>query len=103
MKQFVVLLVIIFGVQLSHAQVTDEPTQGGKPTVPVTRIITNRKDTLGFQHRDDRKDSISISYKYLDSVRNITLDSSINDFDHFFYMKKVDNKSFLFNSAGKEQ
>lgn len=43
-----------------------------------------RKDTIGFEHRDDRKDSISISYKYLDSVRSILFDSSINDFDKYF-------------------
>ena len=43
-----------------------------------------RKDSIGFEHRDDRKDSISITYKYLDSVKNNTLDSSINDFDRYF-------------------
>ncbi len=43
-----------------------------------------RKDSIGFEHRDDRKDSISITYKFLDSVKNNTLDSSINDFDRYF-------------------
>ncbi len=50
---------------------------GQKPTGP-------RKDTLGFEHRDDAKDSISISYRYLDSVKRNTIDSSINDFDRYF-------------------
>ena len=85
MKQLVALLVIIFCVQFSYAQIVEDPsTTGGKPTIPVTRIITGRKDTLGFQHRDDRKDSIAVSYKFLDSVRSIPIDSSINDFDKFF-------------------
>lgn len=39
---------------------------------------------LGFEHRDDRKDSISISYRNLDSVRNTPLDFSINDFDRYY-------------------
>ncbi|HNN70386.1 MAG TPA: hypothetical protein PKG89_04055, partial [Ferruginibacter sp.] len=33
---------------------------------------------------DDRKDSISITFKYLDSIRSNTFDSSINDFDKYF-------------------
>lgn len=87
MKQFVAVLVIIFSAQLSYAQVSDEPTIGNKPVVgnSGTRIISsNRKDTLGFQHRDDRKDSITISYRFIDSIRNTSLDSSINDFDKYF-------------------
>ncbi len=85
MKQFIALLAVIFCVQLSYAQVVDDPTQTGiNPNFPVTRIITGKKDTLGFQHRDDRKDSISVFYKYLDSVRSNTFDSSINDFDKYF-------------------
>ncbi len=40
--------------------------------------------TIGFKHRDDLADSITISYRYLDSLRSIRLDSSINDFNKFF-------------------
>ncbi|MEO5782355.1 MAG: putative porin, partial [Ginsengibacter sp.] len=40
--------------------------------------------TIGFKHRDDLADSINISYRYLDSLRIIRLDSSINDFNNFF-------------------
>jgi len=43
-----------------------------------------RKDTIGFEHRNDLKDSINISYKYLDSTRKKTMDSTINDFDNYF-------------------
>ncbi len=39
---------------------------------------------LGFEHRDDLKDSITISFKYLDSIRNIRLDTNLNDFYRFF-------------------
>lgn len=43
-----------------------------------------RKDSLGFEHRDNLKDSITISYRYLDSSRRNTLDSSVNDFDNYY-------------------
>ena len=42
------------------------------------------KDTIGFEHRDDAKDSITISYKFLDSIRSLKFDTSINDFYKYF-------------------
>lgn len=42
------------------------------------------KDTLGFEHRDDSKDSVSISFVLLDSISRHHLDSSIDDFDHYY-------------------
>lgn len=44
----------------------------------------NKLDTLGFEHRDDLRDSITLTYRFLDSTRRNTLDSSINDFDRYF-------------------
>ena len=46
----------------------------------------NKSDSmgLGFEHRDDLKDSITISYKFLDSIRSIRLDTNINDFYKYF-------------------
>ena len=41
-------------------------------------------DTLGFKHRDDLADSITISYRYLDSLRSNRIDSSVNDFSRYF-------------------
>jgi hypothetical protein len=54
--------------------------------VPGFKGITSQgsKDTIGFEHRNDLKDSISISYKYLDSTNRRTIDSSVNDFDKYF-------------------
>lgn len=43
-----------------------------------------KKDSIGFEHRNDAKDSISISFRYLDSIRGIRLDTSINDFYKYF-------------------
>ena len=39
---------------------------------------------LGFEHRDDLKDTITISFKYLDSIRNIRIDTNLNDFYKYF-------------------
>jgi hypothetical protein len=44
----------------------------------------NKLDTLGFERRDDLADSITISFRYMDSVRRNPLDSSINDFDKYY-------------------
>ncbi len=41
-------------------------------------------DTLGFKHRDDLADSITISFRYLDSLKSQTVDSSLDDFDEYY-------------------
>ncbi len=48
------------------------------------RKNNNKLDTLGFEHRNDLADSISISFRYLDSVRRYPIDSSVNDFDKYY-------------------
>ena len=44
----------------------------------------NKLDTLGFERRDDLADSISLSYRFMDSLRRYALDSSVNDFDKYY-------------------
>src|SRR6476469_8370363 len=44
----------------------------------------SKTDSLGFQHRDDLADSITISYKLLDSLKSDRLDSTLHDFGAFF-------------------
>jgi hypothetical protein len=39
---------------------------------------------LGFEHRDDLKDTITVTFKYLDSIRNIRIDTNLNDFYKYF-------------------
>ncbi|MFM2358834.1 MAG: hypothetical protein RLY16_827 [Bacteroidota bacterium] len=41
-------------------------------------------DSIHFEHRDDAKDSITISFKWFDSLRSVTLDNSIADFYKYF-------------------
>lgn len=51
-----------------------------------TKKEANRatKDSLGFQHRAPLADSITISFRYLDSLRSSRMDSSLNDFNKYF-------------------
>ncbi len=39
---------------------------------------------LGFEHRDDAKDAVAVTYRFIDSTNRYNLDSSINDFDKYF-------------------
>ena len=84
MKQIIALIVLVFCFQFAHAQQPDVINQIGGRIKNIGGAVSGGKDTIGFEHRDDRKDSISIMYKYLDSIRSIPLDSSINDFDKYF-------------------
>ena len=87
MKYFVILLISVFIMQAAVAQLPkmNLPKVGGKTGQNKSDTSKSDKDNaLGFEHRDDKKDSITISYKFLDSVRVNRLDSSINDFDKYF-------------------
>ncbi len=53
---------------------TSNPSQRGK----------QNGDSLGFKHRDDLADSITISFRYLDSLKSQTLDSSVSDFNEIY-------------------
>jgi hypothetical protein len=83
MKQLSLLILSVLFANAAFCQlerVTDrlgEVTRGGNSG-------GNRKDTIGFEHRDDLKDSITISYRYLDSIRRNPIDSSVNDFDKYY-------------------
>ena len=45
---------------------------------------SQKGDSLSFEHRDDAKDSITISFRYLDSLKSDIIDSSISDFDRIY-------------------
>src|SRR3954469_5636557 len=84
MKQIVPLLLLVFCSQFSYAQQPDFIRGATDRIRNMGGATSGGKDTIGFVHRDDRKDSISITYKYIDSVRSIPMDSTINDFDKYF-------------------
>jgi Putative porin len=88
MKYIVTLLILVFALQLCNAQFPGAsrlPKIGGSSGQNKKDTSKSGKDdALGFEHRDDKKDSISLSYKFLDSIRVNRLDSAVNDFDKYF-------------------
>jgi Putative porin len=76
-------------------------SQGGNNTgnkSDTSKKKTNTKlDTLGFERRDDLADSISVSFRYMDSVRRNPLDSSVNDFDKYYSVPS--NYQYLGNNG----
>lgn len=84
MKRIVVLFLLAFYFQFAHAQGDLLNRAGDRIKSLGGAVSSGGKDTIGFVHRDDRKDSIAINYKYLDSIRSIPFDSTINDFDKYF-------------------
>jgi len=95
MKPILVTILFCVVYSYSYAQlprvirsITPTTVTPNTTTDPTKAAIgsTPRKDSaaLGFEHRDDSKDSVAITYRYLDSVRNVRFDSSINDFDKYF-------------------
>jgi hypothetical protein len=76
--------IIFFGlVNTAYAQEDPMPVTRGNTTI-TNRNIVQKKDSTGFQQRDDLKDSITISYRYLDAIKRYSLDSAVNDFDKYF-------------------
>ena len=43
-----------------------------------------KKDSIAFEHRNDAKDSINISFKHVDSIRMLKYDNSFSDFYNYF-------------------
>ena len=85
MKQTIALLALIFLFQFTYAQEPQLLNQiGNRVRSFGGGGSKSGVDTIGFVHRDDKKDSISITFKYLDSIRINYFDSSINDFDKYF-------------------
>ena len=83
MYKIAATVLLLMVLQYSFAQ-----RPGREPTQTGNRPSENKPggDTLGlgFEHRDDAKDSITISFRYLDSIRNVQLDTTINDFYKYF-------------------
>ncbi len=82
MKHFLLSILLIALGTAVFAQV-----QNPVPLDPArinNRQLNQKKDSTGFQQRDDLADSITISYRFLESLRRYNIDSSINDFDTYF-------------------
>ena len=71
----------------------------GKSSGTSDTSKSDRNNSLGFEHRDDKKDSLTISYRFIDSVRNMHMDSSINDFDKYFSIPSKYQYCLLYTST----
>ncbi|MEO8416758.1 MAG: putative porin, partial [Ginsengibacter sp.] len=84
MKPIFALTLLVFCFEFAQAQQPDIFNQIGSRVKGIGSSGSGGRDTIGFEHRNDKKDSIGIYYKYLDSIRSIPFDSTINDFDKYF-------------------
>lgn len=69
---------------LSDQNSTSNPNTNPNSNDQAQQSVAPRKDSIGFERRNDAKDSINITYRYLDSLRRNNLDSSINDFSRYY-------------------
>src|SRR6187431_747002 len=70
---------------------------GQRPPGAAPADTSSKRDNLGFEHRDDAKDSIAISFKFLDSIRSSQLDTNLNDF--YKYYTEPANQQYLGNNG----
>ena len=61
-----------------------QPSMNPSAMNPPTESQTSGTDSLGFTRRDDSKEAVTVTWRYLDSVKRHNLDSSVNDFDTYF-------------------
>jgi hypothetical protein len=80
-KKFVALIIFLFCLQYTYAQL---PGKLGNLQGLSGGRSSGSSDTISFEHRDDLKDSITISYHYLNSLTRERLDSSVNDFGKYY-------------------
>ena len=84
-----ILVLFIFFYHSSFAQRPKRILETVKDKLPTTARPQSGQaptgdTTIGFKRRDDLADSITISYRFLDSLRSIRLDSSLDDFNRFY-------------------
>lgn len=95
MFKTVFTLSLLLVLKAGFAQV---PTrQLPRTTNPKAGTDTAVQKGVGFEHRDDAKDSITVSFRFLDSVRSGQLDTSINDFYKYFPLPA--NAQYLGNNG----
>lgn len=75
------LLLLLLG-PYCFAQRPGKPLGERNDGAPAPQKLASKTDSLGlgFEHRDDLKDTFTVSFKYVDSIRNIRIDTNLNDF-----------------------
>ncbi|UAY51361.1 putative porin [Ferruginibacter albus] len=80
MKRLIIFCCCLLFAEAGIAQLGNILTQG----TGSSGNNSPNDSTLGFTHRDPAADSVAISFKYLDSIRNNPIDSSVNDFSRYY-------------------
>ena len=88
LQPLTMLLAILLFAQSVHAQIPNilrnRPNISSPSTNPNAKGQSKKSDSLSFQHRDDLADSITISFRFQDSLKNDNLDSSLDDFNKIY-------------------
>ena len=88
LQPLTMLLAILLFAQSVNAQIPNilrnRPGNISPSTSPNAKGQTKKSDSLSFQHRDDLADSITISFRFQDSLKNDNLDSSLDDFNKIY-------------------
>jgi hypothetical protein len=89
MGRFFLIILLLTGWLRANAQKENFPlkninTGKSQNSADGSKAGGRTSDTLGFERRDDLKDSVTITFRYLDSTRRNTIDSTINDFDNYY-------------------
>lgn len=79
---FTFLLSGVFLFSFGQEGATDYNRQNPGQARQGTTFSSN--DSIGFEHRDDAKDSITVTYRFLDSIRSLRLESGIDDFYKYY-------------------
>ncbi|MDP4285098.1 MAG: putative porin [Bacteroidota bacterium] len=91
-KKSVLVLILMICAHLSYSQLPRigqglgnlKSAVGSQNTRGRSDTSSPSSSTMGFEHRDDAADSITISYRYLDSLKSDFLDSTIDDFNKVY-------------------
>lgn len=82
---YLLLAILLFNALPSFSQ-RDLLRQGGSRIRQLGSSVSGSSGTDSLKRRDKNEDSITIRFRYLDSTRNYTMDSTINDFSTRFPM-----------------
>jgi hypothetical protein len=89
---FIFLLLFSFKNSFSQEGETDikqpinRPGTNNQFNQQPNRSNTNfsKNDSIGFEHRDDAKDSITVTYRFLDSIRSLPYENDLGDFYKYY-------------------
>ena len=86
MYKLIFSLLLLVAFQFCFAQRSIQNIGNGGRGNGDNKGATSKSDStgLGFEHRDDLKDTVTVSYRFLDSIRSVRIDTNINDFAKYF-------------------